>query len=132
MRRSAAEVSCNSEQVLAGVLSPQQATRMQIFAYSARQARSKVRGDQMRTDATKETLRHESLRALRQRLVPTRCYGSGALQAVPQPAIASRESGSRETSRQSSGPAWSSETRSETPKYEMNNIMYLLTAGSAR
>ena len=41
-------------------------------------------------DATNHTLSHESLRARCQRLVPTRCYGSGAPPALPQPASLAR------------------------------------------
>ena len=72
-------------------------------------------------DATNQTMSPESPRARRQRLIPTRCYGSGAPPALPQPASLARGILARNQ------PTDHRQRHAfhHTPKRQMDNIMYL-------
>ena len=75
-------------------------------------------------DATNQTPSPESLRARRQRLAPTRCYGSGRW-ALPHPACLAARAARAKPADRAAVSVWSSEARSTRPKRQMDNIMYL-------
>ena len=107
------------------MLSPQQATDVAIVALlGAAGTLRKCEATRFTTNETNQTLSPESLRARRQRLVPTRCYGSGRRALPHHPASLARAARASQPTKQRSqrGPPRRAPI---TPKLKMDNIMYL-------